>query len=159
MGFPGNASGKESACQCRRHRDIGSIPGSTRPPGGGHGNPLQYSCLKNPIDRAARWALDDGITELDMTAAAAAIRTVTTSWELRIQSSQPKYEEKQQKNSQKEKLKDHKYIYNERKKFFKYLDHFRESQRKKRLHVKDWKYKAQGKGIKWVTLKCLNMSQ
>ena len=34
-------------------RDTGSIPGSGRSPGGGHGNPLQYSCLKNPMDRGA----------------------------------------------------------------------------------------------------------
>ena len=47
-------SGKESACQCRRFtRDSGSIPGSGRSPGGGHGNPLQYSCLENPTSRVA----------------------------------------------------------------------------------------------------------
>ena len=46
QGFPGGASGKEPACQCRRH--AGLIPGSTRSSGRGHGNPLQYSCLKNP---------------------------------------------------------------------------------------------------------------
>ena len=34
-------------------RDVGLIPGSGRSPGGGHGNPLQYSCLENPMDRAA----------------------------------------------------------------------------------------------------------
>ena len=34
-------------------RDAGSIPGSGRPPGGGHGNPLQFSCLENPMDRGA----------------------------------------------------------------------------------------------------------
>ena len=34
-------------------RDVGSIPGLGRPPGGGHGNPLQYSCLENPMDRGA----------------------------------------------------------------------------------------------------------
>ena len=34
---------------------VGSIPGSGRPPGGGHGNPAQYSCLENPTDRGA-WA-------------------------------------------------------------------------------------------------------
>ena len=34
-------------------RDMGSIPGSERFPGGGHGNPLQYSCLENPMDRKA----------------------------------------------------------------------------------------------------------
>ena len=37
-------------------RDAGSIPGSGRPPGGGHGNPLQYSCLENLVDRGALWA-------------------------------------------------------------------------------------------------------
>ena len=36
--------------------DPGSIPGVGRSPGGGHGNPLQYSCLENPMDRAAWWA-------------------------------------------------------------------------------------------------------
>ena len=37
-------------------RDMGSIPGSERSPGGGHGNPLQYSCLENSMDRGAWWA-------------------------------------------------------------------------------------------------------
>ena len=37
-------------------RDMGSIPGSGRSPGGGHGNPLQYSCLENPMDRGPWWA-------------------------------------------------------------------------------------------------------
>ena len=37
-------------------KDMGSIPGSGRSPGGGHGNPLQYSCLENPMDRGA-WAI------------------------------------------------------------------------------------------------------
>ena len=37
-------------------RDMGSISDSGRSPGGGHGNPLRYSCLENPIDREARWA-------------------------------------------------------------------------------------------------------
>ena len=36
-------------------RDMGSIPGLGRSPGGGHGNPLQYSCLENPMDRRAQW--------------------------------------------------------------------------------------------------------
>ena len=47
------ASGKESACQCRSLRVAGSITGPGRTPGGGHGNPLQYSCLENPMDRGA----------------------------------------------------------------------------------------------------------
>ena len=37
-------------------RDMGSIPGSGRSPGGGHGNPLQYSYLENPLDSGAWWA-------------------------------------------------------------------------------------------------------
>ena len=43
MPFPGGSDSKESACNA-----VGSIPGSERFPGGGHGNPLQYSCLENP---------------------------------------------------------------------------------------------------------------
>ena len=42
-------------------RDMGSIPGLGRPPGEGHGNPLQYSCLENPIDRGAWWATVHGV--------------------------------------------------------------------------------------------------
>ena len=38
-------------------RGVGSIPGLGRSPGGGHGNPLQYSCLENPMDRGAWWAI------------------------------------------------------------------------------------------------------
>ena len=37
-------------------RDMGSVPGLGRSPGGGHGNPLQYSCLEKPVDRGAQWA-------------------------------------------------------------------------------------------------------
>ena len=44
-GFPGSSAGKESTCNVG---DLGSIPGLGRYPGGGHGNPLQYSCLENP---------------------------------------------------------------------------------------------------------------
>ena len=44
---------KTLVCQCRKCRDIGLIPGSGKSPGGGHGNPLQYSCLKNPMGRGA----------------------------------------------------------------------------------------------------------
>ena len=54
-GFPGGASGKEPTCQCKLDvRDSGSIPGSGRSPGGGHGNPLQYSCLENPRTEETR---------------------------------------------------------------------------------------------------------
>ena len=44
-------------------RDMGSIPGSGRSPGGGHGNPLQYSCLKNPVDRGTWWATVHRVTK------------------------------------------------------------------------------------------------
>ena len=47
MGFPGGASGKEPAANTGDIRDTGLIPGSGRSPGGGHGNPLQFSCLEN----------------------------------------------------------------------------------------------------------------
>ena len=60
VGFPGGSSGRESACNVG---DLGSIPGSGRSPGGGHGNPLQYSCLKNPMDRGAWWATVHGVTK------------------------------------------------------------------------------------------------
>ena len=53
MGFPGGSSGKEIACNAEDARDMGLIPGLGRSPGGGHGNPLQYSCLENPMDRGA----------------------------------------------------------------------------------------------------------
>ena len=47
---------------------VGSIPGLGRSPGEGNGNPLQYSCLGNPMDRGAWWAIVHGVAkELDMT--------------------------------------------------------------------------------------------
>ena len=49
-GFPGGSDGVESICSVG---DLGSIPGLGRSPGEGHGNPLQYSCLENPMDRGA----------------------------------------------------------------------------------------------------------
>ena len=49
----GGTSGKEPAPTAGDIRGMGLIPGSGRSPGGGHGNPLQYSCLENPMDRAA----------------------------------------------------------------------------------------------------------
>ena len=56
--FLGGTSGKEPAFQGRRcKRDAGSIPGLGRSPRGGHGNPLQYSCLENPMDRGAWQAM------------------------------------------------------------------------------------------------------
>jgi len=57
QGFPGGASGKEPTCHSNEGdiRDPGSIPGSGRSPRGGHGNPLQYLCLENSMDRGAWW--------------------------------------------------------------------------------------------------------
>ena len=55
MGFSGGASGKELTCQCRRHiRDVGSIPGLERSPGGRQFNQLQYSCLENPTEEPGK---------------------------------------------------------------------------------------------------------
>ena len=65
-GFPGGASGKEPACQCRP-KSQGCIPGSGRSPGGGYGNPLQYSCLENPMDRGAWWTAVYRVAESDTT--------------------------------------------------------------------------------------------
>ena len=48
-------------------RDSGSLPEWGRLPGGGHGNPFQYSCLENPMDRGAWWATVHGVTESDIT--------------------------------------------------------------------------------------------
>ena len=60
--FSGGSDGKESACNVG---DLGSIPGLERSPGGGPGNPLQYSCLENPMVKGAQWAT---------------VHTVTNSW-------------------------------------------------------------------------------
>ena len=62
-GLPHGATGKEPTCQCRRLKRGISIPGSGRSPGGGNGNPLQYSYLGNPMDRGARRATVPGVTK------------------------------------------------------------------------------------------------
>ena len=59
LGFPGGSDGKESAYNTE---DPGLIPGSGRSPGEGNGNPLWYSCLKNPMDRGAWQATIHGVT-------------------------------------------------------------------------------------------------
>ena len=59
IGFPGGSVSKETACNAG---DLGSIPGSGRSPRQGNGNPLQNSCLGNPMDRGAWWATVHGVT-------------------------------------------------------------------------------------------------
>ena len=56
VGFPGGASDKEPSANAGDARDVDSIPGWGRSPGGGLGHPVQYSCLENPMDRGAWWA-------------------------------------------------------------------------------------------------------
>ena len=60
LGFPGGPDGKESACSAG---DPGSIPRLARSPGEGNGNPRQYSCLENPIDRGAWCATVQGVAK------------------------------------------------------------------------------------------------
>ena len=59
-GFPRDSNGKGSACNAG---DLGLIPGSGRFPGEGNGNPFQYSCLENPMDRKAWWATVHGVAK------------------------------------------------------------------------------------------------
>ena len=54
----GSGEASQAALVVRNLRDVGSIPGLGRSPGGGHGNPLQYSCLENPMDRGT-WQTTD----------------------------------------------------------------------------------------------------
>ena len=63
MGFPGMLVVKNLSANAGDIRDVGSIPGSGRSPGGGHGNPLQYSCLENPMDRGDWWATVHRVTK------------------------------------------------------------------------------------------------
>ena len=57
---PGGSDSKESTCNVG---DLCLIPGLGRSPEGGHGNPLQYSCLENPVDRGALWATVHGVAK------------------------------------------------------------------------------------------------
>ena len=70
--FPSSSDGKQSAFNAG---DPGSTPGSGRSPGEGNGNPIQYSCLKNPMDRGAWGATVQRDTELDTT------EQLSTIWE------------------------------------------------------------------------------
>ena len=66
-GFPGSAVVKNPPVNAGDTRDAGLIPGSGRSPAKGNGNPLQYPCLKNSMDRGAWWATVHGVTESDKT--------------------------------------------------------------------------------------------
>ena len=68
QGFPGGSVVKNPPGSEGDAGDSGLIPGSGRSPGGGHGNPLQCSCLERPIDRRPWWAIaHEAEKELDMT--------------------------------------------------------------------------------------------
>ena len=58
---------KNPSANAGNERDVGLIPGSGRSPGVRNGNPLQYSCLENSMDRGAWWATVHGVTKSDMT--------------------------------------------------------------------------------------------
>ena len=58
---------KNPPASARDTGDMGSIPGLGRSPGGGYGNPFQYSCLETPMDRGAWWATVYWMAESDMT--------------------------------------------------------------------------------------------
>ena len=80
VGFPSGSDHKESACSAG---DLGSNPGSGRSPGEGNGNPLQYSCLENPMNRGA-WRAGYslwGYKELDMTRW---LTTIYCWWEYKL---------------------------------------------------------------------------
>ena len=65
--YPQWLSGKKSTCNAGDATDAGPVPGLGRSRGAGNGNPLQDSCLENPMDRGAWWATVCGYTESDMT--------------------------------------------------------------------------------------------
>ena len=67
MGFPGGSVVKNLPDNAGNTGDLGSIPGSGSSPRKGNSNPLQFSCLGNPMDRGAWQATVHGIAELDMT--------------------------------------------------------------------------------------------
>ena len=67
MGLPGGSAVKNLPAKAGDTRDTVSIPGSGRYPRVGNDNPIQYSCLGNPMDTGAWWATVHGVAESDMT--------------------------------------------------------------------------------------------
>ena len=63
-------------------RDANSIPGPGRSTGGGNGNPLQYSCLENPVDRGAWWATVHGVTKSQIQLSYQALHTTDTKYKI-----------------------------------------------------------------------------
>ena len=63
VGIPGGSVMKNLPANAGYERALGSVLGSGRSPGVGNGNPLQYSCLENPMDRGAWWAAVHGVTK------------------------------------------------------------------------------------------------
>ena len=76
-GFPGGSDDEESACNAGVP---GSIPGSGRSPGGGQGNPLQYSCLENALNRGAWWATVHGVAKSQTRLKRLRMHPRTTTW-------------------------------------------------------------------------------
>ena len=74
VSFTDGSVGKESAYKAGDTGDAGSIPASRRSPGGENGDPLQYSCLKNPIVRGAWWATVQSVTK----------KSDTTEWQVHM---------------------------------------------------------------------------
>ena len=79
LGFPGGSDDKEPACN---ERDLGSIARLGRSPGRGHGNPLQYSCPQNPMDRGAWWATVHGVTKSQIQLSYQALHTTDTKYKI-----------------------------------------------------------------------------
>ena len=79
--FPGGTSGKLSTCQCRRHNRLEFDPWSGRSLGVGSGNPCQYSCLENTMDREAWWAAVPGAAKSRRRLSNWALYTRGRKWE------------------------------------------------------------------------------
>ena len=63
LNYDTNHGGPDDKEPAGNSGNLGLIPGLGRSPGGGHGNPLQYSCLENPMDRGTWWAAVHGVTK------------------------------------------------------------------------------------------------
>ena len=90
---PGGSDGKASAYNAG---DLGSIPGSGRSPGEGNGNPLQYSCLENPMDGGAWWATVHGVAKSwtrlsDFTLIMVVVTWVVVTWAMFAKAHQSVY--------------------------------------------------------------------